>query len=88
MLYVSLPLAREGRPVEPNEAAIFAPAIIGSEPSMSSPPSSSERLEGAAMSLFFPLSGCGAGSERIYPSRDFASRTVRPNFRMPVRPAR
>jgi transposase len=39
-------LARDGRLAEADETAKFAPAIISSEPSTSSPPSSPERLEG------------------------------------------
>ena len=38
-------LARDGRLVEADETAKFAPAIIGNEASTSSPPSSPEQLE-------------------------------------------
>ena len=55
-------LAREGRLVEADEAVKFAPAIISSEPSTNSPPSSPERLEGAATS---PSSPCPAAPGRI-----------------------
>jgi transposase len=47
-------LAREGRLVEADEATTFAPAIISREPSSSSPPSLSERLEAAANPLSSP----------------------------------
>jgi transposase len=62
-------LAREGHLVEVDEATRFAPAIIGGEPSTSSPSSLPEQLEGAEHSPSSPYPVSAPGRMEIVLSR-------------------